>query len=215
MDEKLSFAEQTSIAALKAKRGIGALNQALRKWASTAVLKTAHTNIALPSLLYGIESWFPPDVGKQKQVAKVQKYAARLVTNSFLHSTTYDDLIQCTGWQPIHHLVAARRLLSAKKYLTGERHISAEVFELKAPNSTRCSGRLKHSTAPHDLQLVTRTVKNAKEGKLAAAQARMLWNALDEDAATCTVKDLKELLKDGNVLKLLSQKGVLVELVDV
>jgi hypothetical protein len=215
MDEKLKFSEQVSKATLKTKRGIGMLNRTIRKWATSDVLKTAISSIALPIMLYGIETWFPPDLGKQKQVAKVQKYAARLVTNNFLHSTSYEDLLQQVGWQKIHYLVATRRLLTVKKYISGERHISKEVFKLKCPSTDRTSARIREATASHDIQLEIRKVKNVKEGKMAAAQTRKLWNALDKEAVTCSARKLEELLQQTNLLEKLTEKGALDNLTGV
>jgi hypothetical protein len=103
--------------------------------------------------------------------------------------------------------VAARRLLTLRKYLDGTRHISPDVFALEKDKETRMSARL--SKRSHDLQLTVPSAKNAKEGKLAAAQMRAMWNALDQATVNCTAKEFAERLRKGELLNQLLDKGLL------
>jgi len=152
-DHKLSFASQTTRAVTKAKQGIGALCRTLRKWSSSKILNTAISSIAMPALLYGIETWFPPDVTKQIQVLKLQKYAARLLLNNFKEEISLVDLVNQVKWQPIHHIVATRRLLALRKYLEGTRYIDSEVFPLQIPESgIRKSSRLLERKYTNSIQ---------------------------------------------------------------
>ena len=98
--------------------------------------------------------------------------------------------------------------------MLGLRHTGGEVFVLKSPASTRCSGRIKSREEAHKWQLETWTARNGKGDKLAAAQARLLWNALDSESASASVNVLKERLRHGTVMVKLLKKDVLNDLSD-
>jgi len=154
-DETLTFGEQTKKAITKTKQGIGMLCRSLRKWASANIINTAISTIALPALVYGIEVWFPPDSSRQIQIIKAQKYAARLVLNDFRKEISNKELTRKLNWQPIHHMVAVRRLCRVKQYLDGTRHIEPEIFSLAPEKSTRSSSRLTEQK--HNVQLLLNT----------------------------------------------------------
>ena len=215
-DHKLSFASQTTRAVTKAKQGIGALCRTLCKWSSSKILNTAISSIAMPALLYGIETWFPPDVTKQIQVLKLQKYAARLLLNNFKEEISLVDLVNQVKWQPIHHIVATRRLLALRKYLEGTRYIDSEVFPLQIPESgIRKSSRLLERKYTNSIQMEIIVKANAKEEKLAAAQTRKMWNELDEDVVRSSVRDFACKIRDKEVIGKLVSKGVLRDFPDV
>jgi hypothetical protein len=210
MDERLTFDHHTRRVVAKSKQGIGALCRLLRKWASKEVLNTTISSIAMPALLYGIEVWFPPDQGRQKQVERVQKFAARLLLNNFNRDDSYETLVDQIGWLKIHEIVAIKRLTNVKKYLEGVRFIREGIFMIKSDASTRTSARLREKRANHNMQLVTtEDVKNSKQHKLAAAQTRALWNALDEKTINLPIGSFIEVIKNKELLQHLVNQGVL------
>jgi hypothetical protein len=210
-DEKLTFADQTKRAITKTKQGIGMLCRSLRKWATAKIINTAISTIALPALTYGIEVWFPPDSSRQTQIIKTQKYAARLVLNDFRNDTSNRELTRKLNWQPIHHMVATRRLCRIKKYLDGSRYIDPEIFPLEQTTSTRMSNRLAEQR--HEFQLaVNCRPKNAKEDKLAAAQSRKMWNALNRSLVTSPYKKFVTGVKADGVIINLIEKGLINDL---
>ena len=111
IDDKLNFAKHTTTVVIRAKQIIGALSRALRKWSTAKVLKSAFTSIALPVLFYAIESWYPPNITQQYQIERVQKFAARLISNNFSQASSYEQLLDAANLRPIYRQVAERRRL--------------------------------------------------------------------------------------------------------
>jgi hypothetical protein len=99
----------------------------------------------LPVLAYAIESWYPSQIQLQKTVEKVQKFAARLVTNDY--NLSYSQLLAKLKWTPISQLATVQRGLLMHGYLHGNRDLPDEVPVLR--NSQRTSARTSH-----DMQLV-------------------------------------------------------------
>jgi hypothetical protein len=174
MDERLSFTHQVFEATTKARRGIGAVSRSVRKWASKDVLTTSIRTLIMPALLYAVEVWYPPNSKDQLLVERVQKYAARLISNNFHHESTYDALLEETKWKPILRLVIEKQLVNMKKYTSGTRFIPAEVFQSSSECSERRSQRLRSSQSVQTIF----SQGNSHEEKLAAAKTRLLWNAL-------------------------------------
>jgi hypothetical protein len=186
IDDRLCFASRVNKVSMKTQKCVGILSGSLRKWASRSILETAFSSIALPVMLYAIETWYPPDSGLQKKLCRVQKYAARLLTNNFNHQTHYEDLLKFLNWQSLHHVVAERRLLCIRKYINGDRYIAKEIFSIESnEDSIRSSQRIRDRTPKHCLTLSTLAAKNCREAKLAAAQMRSLWNALPDEVVKC------------------------------
>ena len=211
IDDRLNFAQHVSKTTLKTKKCVGALCSTLRKWASKKVFETAITSIAFPLMTYAIEVWYPPDSGQQRKLCRVQKYAARLLTNNFNRQTTYEDLLSSLNWKSFHRLVIERRLLSVYKYVHGTRYIDPHVFPLETANeTTRQSQRIRSSSRKHSLSLSTLSQKNQKESKLAAACMRSLWNALPPNVVTAPVKKFVEMTKSEEIFAMLVDRGVVI-----
>jgi hypothetical protein len=207
IDERLTFEEHARKAATKSKRCIGALSGSVRKWASVEILKTVISSIALPILLYAIEIWYPPDISHQRIVARVQKFAARLLTNNFNHQASYDELLAALNWRPIHIMVAEKRLITLHNYLSGKRFIDPKMFPLDVDVDRR-SQRLK--SKKHHLALkIFQGHRNQKEDKMAASQMRILWNALPEEAVVGNLEVFKIIIKSDEVMKVLHEKGAI------
>jgi hypothetical protein len=210
IDDRLSFAAHVCKVAMKTKRCIGALSSSLRKWASKKILESAITSIALPLMLYAIESWYPPDTGQQIKLCRVHKYAARLLTNNFSHLSTYEQLLAALNWRPLPRLVLERRLSLTYKYVHGKRFIDPQVFALEPINDiTRQSQRIRANSRKHSLNLSTFTQKNEKENKLAAACMRSLWNALPQDAVTAAERKFEDIMKSDEIFTLFVDSGVM------
>jgi hypothetical protein len=217
IDDTFSFSTHVSKVCLKVKRSIGVLSWHLRKWASRKILDTAISSIALPALLYAIEVWYPPAISLQRKVCKVHKYAARLLTNNFRQETQYEELLKVLNWRPLYWTVAERRLLFLRKYIDSLNFSSSNIFVVSADNNEnrRQSERLRQSSARHDLQLKIPVHKNEKEGKLAAAQMRKLWNSLPHEVATACGEKFKLILKTDDLFLKLGKSGCMNVLTDV
>jgi hypothetical protein len=214
VDDRLTFGAQSAKVAAMTKKGIGALSRVLRKWLTpNDVLKKSITTIAMPTLLYAIDVWYPPSVQHQVQIERIQKFAARLLSNNFNHSTSYIELLQTLNWKPIYRIVAERRLINVKKYLLGIHFISSDVFPLQEESTSRCSARLKAKTNNHKMLMKTWNGKGGeREEKLAAAQSRKLWNALPEEVVTDTLEGFERSVKSDSVFDLMCERGVLTPL---
>lgn len=180
VDDRLSFVQQSSKAATKAKQGIGCLVRSMRRWASRDTLSVTMSTIVFPAFLYAVEIWFPPNVTQQKRLEKVSKYAARIILNDFSQSTSYENLLEKMNWMPLHKIVATKRLINMKKYLSGLKFLPDFVFPLDCDNeqSIRSSARLRNHSKTVK---IFRDHKNSLDDKLVAAKSRLLWNSLDED----------------------------------
>jgi hypothetical protein len=178
-DSSLSYSEQVNIITSKTKRGIGALSGTIRKWAPRNILCCAIRTIALPALLYGIETWYPPDDWGRRKIEKIQKYAARLVLNNFKHDAEYEDLLNQLNWCTIQEMVTERRLTNLFKYRKGFKFIPEELFPPEDLTGTRKSSRL--NKAKHSKILKQSTARNSREEKMCVQQTISTWNALAEN----------------------------------
>jgi hypothetical protein len=211
IEEKFNFSRQTMITTMNAKRGIGALNRALRKWAPATILNTAITSIVLPALHYAIEVWYPPNECHQRQLEKVIKFAARLVLNDFKRESTYEELLGRLNWKPMSRIVAERRLICVAKYLDGTRFVPTDILVLQPPSTNRCSQRIGTKRKTHRLQLVVnRSQKNSLEEKLAIEKMKVLWNALPEEVVFLPFSTFRERVYNENVHEVLTAAGVLL-----
>ena len=180
------------------------------------ILKKAVTTIAMPSLFYAMEVWYPPNISHRKQIEKVNKFAARLITNDFSRDTTYEELLKKLNWRPLYRHMAIRRLLNLRKYLEGKRNIHAEMFMLQLPATNRHSQRIQDSRKQHSLTLqVTKEHRNCLEEKLAAAMSREMWNALEEETVKANFAEFKRLIHTDEVFSKLCDKGAVTVLSDV
>lgn len=215
-DNHLSFGQHTSKTVIKTKRAIGALCRTLRKWSPTPVLSKAITNIALPAFFYAIEMWYPPHEKHRMQLERVLKYAARLILNKFQRDTSYEDLLSEMKWCSLSRQISERRLLNMKKYFEGSRFIPAEVFPLEKETACRSSARIKERQKTNDMQLqIMKGQKNTLENKLAAAETRLLWNALDGSTIALKFGEFKRKIKEDGVYEQLCSRGSIKPLLDV
>jgi exonuclease III len=216
MDEKMTFSSHTKQVVSKTKRSIGALSRWLRKWASSQVLGIAIQSISLPILMYAIEVWYPPDLINQKNVEKIQKFGARLVSNDFRHDVNYEELLAKSKWKPLFRIVAERRLTSIHGYMNGTKYVPQELFPVQNLDNRRRSSRLAEiRNTNRSLMLCTARHANTKESKLAACQMVTLWNSLDEDVIRHTLGRFKEYIKSDECHKKLLSKGAIVNLNDI
>jgi hypothetical protein len=170
---------------------------------------SAHNNRTSIFVVWN-ETWFPATVTDQKQVIKLHKYAARLVTNNFSCNITYGELLKTLKWQPIHHTVATRRLLNLRKYLEDIKSISNDIFIPKLPTSDRRSQRLCDKRPTHNKQLATTTSRNAKTASLAIAQSITMWNSLKQELVDRNYKEFETNLNENIMLELQNQ-GLLID----
>jgi hypothetical protein len=211
IDSKLQFSQHTQMVTARCKQGIGALNRCLWKWAPRAVLKTAITSIVLPSFLYAIEIWYPPDVTNQTKLERMLKFATRLLLNNYISSTSYDTLLKEIGWLPIYRLVAERRLIGMWKYVNGSRFIPEDVFSLKPEDTNRISQRLRACENLHSLQVkVHQSPKNEIEDKLCASRSRILWNNLAEATVRSKLSAFKASIHSDDVFRILVDRGAVI-----
>jgi ribonucleases P/MRP protein subunit RPP40 len=181
VDRFLNFSEQTRMTITKLKQAIGAMCHQLRKWAPREIFTVAVTQIILPAFLYAIETWYPPAKTDQIKLERALKFAIRLVTNDFKSSTTYEDLLRKGKWKPLCSIVAGRRTILIRKYLSGERYIPESVFPLQEMDLNRRSQRVLDKKMRTMLILKQFTGhKNEREDKLAAAQMRQIWNSMSD-----------------------------------
>jgi hypothetical protein len=210
MDDKLTFAHQTSRVVNNAKKGLGILSRSLRKWATRKVFSAAVTTIVLPAFFYAIEAWYPPHLKQQEKLERVIKYAARLASNNFSAETSYETLLKSLQWKPLFRIVAERRLLTIKKYMDGVRFLPDLVFPVESIDTNRCSQRLREKQPRHCLTLmVQREHKNKMEDNLAAAQMRILWNALREEDVKLSVNKFKGTIESDDTYNMLCAKNVI------
>jgi hypothetical protein len=213
-DSKLSFANHVSKTVAKSNRGIAAICRLISKWAPKGILQQLIGSKVMPALLYGIELWFPPDIGKKKMLAKVQKFGARLVTNNFRPNELYKDLISQVDWIPLHHLVAIKRLLTMKKYAENLRFAPAGLFVHVQLENVRKSRRLLAKSNHHDKQVQIPFSKSLHAEKLAPAQYRKLWNALDQKLVSLPFNQFASQITDPSIMKMLEDVGALEQLED-
>jgi hypothetical protein len=215
-DQKLSFDHQTRQVVTKTKRSVGALSRCIRKWASKKVLATAIQTISLPIMLYSIETWYPTDLINQRNLEKLQKYGARLVTNNFNTEAQYEEILIEAQWKPIYRIVAERRLTMIKSYMEGIRYAPDDLFQPNQLTSgIRRSSRLA-STANHSLMLsAVLQCNNSKASKLALHRMVELWNSLDETTVRSRPAKFHSLVRSEEIFSLLCERGSVVKMNDI
>jgi hypothetical protein len=213
MDVKLTYSSHTERVITKAKQTIGALGRAIRKWAPEKVIGMAVTTIALPMLLYAVEVWHPPGKNSKVYVEKLQKFAARIVTNDFQRDVTYESLLQKLAWKPIYMLVMERRLMMMKSYMDGKRPFPESIFSVVVSASTRTSQRLADKVSNHSLKISYALSKsaNVRCKDLAASNMCQLWNALTEEVVRQPSSTFRESIHSDEVFALLTSRGEIEE----
>jgi hypothetical protein len=130
-------------------------------------------------------------------VEKLQKFAARLVTNDY--NSSYSQLLAKLKWTPISQLATVRRGLLMHGYLHGNRHLPDEV--LAPRNSQRTSAR-----TGHDMQLAPKH-HNSKTSRLNPIQvAKDIWTKLPAEAISQNLVLFKHSMKTSQMYELLSKK---------
>jgi hypothetical protein len=214
IDSNMTFAKQTTKAVTNAKKGIGMLCRSLRKWSSTEVLKTSFSSLVIPAIFYALEVWYPPNVKQQLKIERVQKFAGRILLNNFNHQLSYEEILDKLSWRPIFQMVAERRLLNMKKYMMALRYIPDYVFPLQQELVRRASMRQKTKKHKQQVQIL-KDVKNEKEGKLAAAKMRIMWNNLHEEVVTAKFSGFRKLVLNKEVFCQLCDSGAVIPLTSV
>jgi exonuclease III len=216
VEEKFDFEAQTKKAVVKAKQAIGVLNRCTRKWASAQVLSYAINTIALPILLYAIEVWYPPHKFLRVQIERVNKFAARLITNDFNSNTPYDLLLNKTKWRSIHRRVTERRLSNVKKYMDGSRFVHEDIYKLSSYSTTqRSSQRLREKRVQNSLALEPHSnQKNQLEAKMVINQTIMAWNWLSEEMVRSSFSKFSTAILSDSMFHYLCEKGVLETFID-
>ncbi len=176
LDNKLSFSKNAQVTSVKAKRSLGVLYQKIGCFASTQVLQNLYVCKILPIILYSVVSCFPSNLLDFDKYEKINRYAARLITNDY--TSSYADLLRKCKLKPVanHYLVRAMSLMY--KATAGGRVLGQNLPIKQHPNIR--SGLRSESTT-HRLQVSVPLLDTRREvigRRLPVYKMLSLWNDL-------------------------------------
>ncbi len=199
-DKKLSFCRNAHVASVNAKRSLGVLYQKIGCFAPTSVFQNLYSCKILPMLLYSIVPCFPSNVLDFDKFEKVNRYAARLISNDY--TSSYPELLSKCKLRSVAHHYIVRALTLMYKATAGERALGHSLpFKLnQTVNQTRPG--LRSQTNVHRLQVSVPLLETRREvmgRKLPIFKMLSLWNDLPPDLVERSFMSFKNELKTVSI----------------
>ena len=138
--------------------------------------------LARPKMEYASSVWDPHKNDLKSELEKVQRRAARIVTNRHRNTSSVGEMLESLEWQTLERRRRDARLLLLYKILEGE-------FFIDCPELKLAVSRPRRTKAVHSRQL-ERCICN-KEYRLNAFLPRTIrdWNSLPEQVVSTTCAD--------------------------
>ena len=146
---------------------------------SKSVKERAYTMLARPKLEYASTVWDPYKREQINNLEKVQRRAARIVTNRHRNTSSVTDMLGDLGWQTLERRRKVARLSLLYKIL-------ANLVNISSNNLRPVVTRSRRSTVAHSRQLERCLCK--KDLRLNAFFPRTIreWNSLPDHVVLAT-----------------------------
>lgn len=188
----------------KVKQTIGALCRTIRKWSPISTFTKLYSATIEPILTYALEAWYPSQAYLQNSVERVKKFAARLATNDFNQSTSYETLLQRLNWKPISHIAMERRAILIFKHVKERNQMPDNAISHVNP-SLRRSSRTGNGL---ELAMPVTTLKTTLCSSLNVAKS--IWNSLPKNVVELwDINKFKAIVRSPNLYAELARSNVI------
>ena len=151
IDNKLDWNKHIATVAASGQSKLAFLNRNL-KGCPKKLRDTAYISLIRPILEYSCSVWHPHKKSNKDKIEKVQRRAARFVSNNFRHKASVSEMLHDLGWQSLDGRRQDQRLVLFYKIINGLASVETEDILTPADSSTRKnhSFKFKHLQANCD-----------------------------------------------------------------
>ena len=136
IDNKLDWNKHISTVAARGQSKLAFLNRNL-KGCSKKLRDTAYISLIRPALEYSCSVWHPHKKSNKNKIEKVQRRAARFVSNNFRRKASVSEMLHNLGWQSLDSRRQDQRLVLFYKIINGL--ASAETEDILSTADSRNS----------------------------------------------------------------------------
>ena len=151
IDNKLDWNKHISTVAARGQSKLAFLNRNL-KGCPKKLRDTAYISLIRPALEYSCSVWHPHKKSNKDKIEKVQRRAARFVSNNFRRKASVSEMLHELGWQSLDGRRQDQRLVLFFKIINGLASVETEDILTPADSRTRKnhSFKFKHLQANCD-----------------------------------------------------------------
>ena len=151
IDNKLDWNKHISTVAARGQSKLAFLNRNL-KGCPKKLRDTAYISLIRPALEYSCSVWHPHKKSNKDKIEKVQRRAARFVSNNFRRKASVSEMLHDLGWQSLDGRRQDQRLVLFYKIINGLASVETEDILTPADTRTRKnhSFKFKHLQANCD-----------------------------------------------------------------
>ena len=125
IDNKLDWNKNISTVAARGQSKLAFLNRNL-KGCPKKLRDTAYISLIRPALEYSCSVWHPHKKSNKDQIEKVQRGAARFVSNNFRRKASVSEMLHDLGWQSLDGRRQGQRLVLFYKIINGLASVETE-----------------------------------------------------------------------------------------
>ncbi len=209
-DRKLDFSIHAATTACAGRRVLGALRRSFQPIMGTRAFSCLYVAKILPLLTYCISVAAPVHKGAFASLEKVQRLAARFITNDW-HSS-YKCLLSRLNWKSISRVSFERRALLCFKYIHDLRHQPPGL--VRHPTVNCFHQRLRNP--PHPLDLCIPHFQRSTIDKVPLLNCLHTWNSLPSAIKSCEILSIfkaaiRNLLNFSTVQTVLPDRLLLID----
>ena len=151
IDNKLDWNKHISTVAARGQSKLAFLNRNL-KGCPKKLRDTTYISLIRPALEYSCSVWHPHKKSNKDKIEKVQRRAARFVSNNFRRKASVSEMLHELGWQSLDGRRQDQRLVLFFKIINGLASVESEDILTPADSRTRKnhSFKFKHLQANCD-----------------------------------------------------------------
>ena len=151
IDNKLDWNKHISTVAARSQSKLAFLNRNLNG-CPKKLRDTAYISLNRPALEYSCSVWHPHKKSNKDKIEKVQRRAARFVSNNFRRKASVSEMLHDLGWQSLDGRRQDQRLVLFYKIINGLASVETEDILMPADSRTRKnhSFKFKHLQANCD-----------------------------------------------------------------
>ena len=151
IDNKLDWNKHISTVAARGQSKLAFLNRNL-KGCPKKLRDTAYISLIRPALECSCSVWHPHKKSNKDKIEKVQRRAARFVSNNFRRKASVSEMLHELGWQSLDGRRQDQRLVLFFKIINGLASVETEDILTPADSRTRKnhSFKFKHLQANCD-----------------------------------------------------------------
>ena len=151
IDNKLDWNRHISTVAARGQSKLAFLNRNL-KGCPKKLRDTAYISLIKPALEYSCSVWHPHKKSNKDKIEKVQRRAARFVSNNFRRKASVSEMLHNLGWQSLDSRRQDQRLVLFYKIINGLASVETDDILTPADSRTRKnhSFKFKHLQANCD-----------------------------------------------------------------